>query len=137
MGTVWEGKVCSITRSNAVNLIVDTPAQVICQLLDIVNHKASCDLFFDIGLAIAMKQGANLLQFGDALKAQMQKVESELPIGVGVHLVSDQPRMVEEAVGHFTQSLFEAIVIVLVVSFVSLGLRAGLVVALNARKPSR
>jgi multidrug efflux pump len=83
-----------------------------------------------IGLAIAMKQGANLLEFGDALKAEMRKVEQELPIGVGVHLVSDQSRVVGEAVGHFTQSLFEAILIVLAVSFVSLGLRAGLVVAL-------
>lgn len=84
-----------------------------------------------IGLAIGMKQGSNLLQFGEALKEEMRRTVSELPVGVGVHLVSDQPRMVEEAVGHFTRSLFEAVVIVLVVSFVSLGLRAGLVVALS------
>ena len=55
----------------------------------------------------------------------------ELPVGVGVHLVSDQPQIVEEAVSGFTRALFEAVAIVLVVSFVSLGLRAGLVVALS------
>lgn len=84
-----------------------------------------------IGLAIGMKQGANLLEFGKALKAEMHDIESKLPVGVGVHLVSDQPQVVEEAVSGFTQALFEAVVIVLVVSFVSLGLRAGFVVALS------
>ena len=61
----------------------------------------------------------------------MNKIIGELPIGVGVHLVSDQPIVVEEAVGGFTKALFEAVAIVLVVSFVSLGMRAGLVVALS------
>ena len=84
-----------------------------------------------IGLAIGMKAGANLLEFGEALHAEMDEIIGELPVGVGVHLVSDQPVVVEEAVGHFTRALFEAVAIVLVVSFVSLGLRAGLVVALN------
>ena len=84
-----------------------------------------------IGLAIGMKQGGNLLKFGEALKAQMERVIADLPMGVGVHLVSDQPQVVEEAIGHFTRALFEAIAIVLAVSFVSLGMRAGLVVALS------
>ncbi|MEZ0314074.1 MAG: efflux RND transporter permease subunit [Myxococcota bacterium] len=84
-----------------------------------------------IGLAIGMRDGGNLLEFGERLDVMMQRLESTLPIGVGVHLVSDQPQIVEEAVGHFTQSLFEAVVIVLIVSFISLGLRAGLVVALS------
>jgi hypothetical protein len=61
-----------------------------------------------IGLAIGMKAGANLLEFGDALKAEMEKVVSSLPIGVGVHLVSNQPLIVEEAVGGFTRALFDA-----------------------------
>ena len=78
-----------------------------------------------------MKPGANLLEFGEALHAEMDRIIGDLPVGVGVHLVSDQPVVVEEAVGHFTRALFEAVAIVLVVSFVSLGLRAGLVVALN------
>ncbi len=84
-----------------------------------------------IGLAIGMKAGANLLEFGEALKEQMNKIVGELPIGVGVHLVSDQPVVVEEAVGGFTKALFEAVAIVLVVSFLSLGMRAGFVVALS------
>ena len=83
-----------------------------------------------IALAIGMKQGANLLTFGEHLKAEMRSIEGDLPVGVGVHLVSDQPHVVEEAVSGFTKALFEAVVIVLVVSFVSLGLRAGFVVAL-------
>jgi multidrug efflux pump subunit AcrB len=82
-----------------------------------------------IGLGIAMTASGNLLSFGEALKARMLKIEAELPVGVGVHLVSDQPAVVEKAVGGFTEALFEAVVIVLLVSFVSLGFRAGLVVA--------
>ncbi|WP_158812611.1 efflux RND transporter permease subunit [Methylocapsa sp. S129] len=84
-----------------------------------------------IGLAIGMKPNSNLLNFGDALDKQMTRITADLPIGVGVHLVSDQPAVVEEAVGGFTKALFEAVAIVLLVSFVSLGLRAGLVVALS------
>ncbi|MFC2254766.1 efflux RND transporter permease subunit [Labrys portucalensis] len=84
-----------------------------------------------IGLAIGMKPNANLLHFGETLKKQMAKIESELPVGIGVHQVSDQPAIVEEAVGGFTKALFEAVAIVLVVSFISLGLRAGLVVAVT------
>jgi len=84
-----------------------------------------------IGLAIGMKPGANLLEFGAALKKTMDAIVADLPIGVGVHLVSDQPQVVEEAVGGFTKALFEAVAIVLVVSFVSLGLRAGFVVSLS------
>ncbi|WP_315738553.1 efflux RND transporter permease subunit [Bradyrhizobium sp. SZCCHNR1093] len=84
-----------------------------------------------IGLAIGMKAGANLLDFGEALKEEMAKVVADLPVGVGVHLVSDQPKIVEEAVGGFTKALYEAVIIVLAISFVSLGVRAGLVVAIS------
>lgn len=82
-----------------------------------------------IGLAVAMKEGGNILEFGEALNARMQEITGELPVGVGVHQVSNQAQVVKKAVGGFTQALFEAVVIVLIVSFVSLGLRAGLVVA--------
>ncbi|GJE60478.1 efflux RND transporter permease subunit [Methylobacterium trifolii] len=84
-----------------------------------------------IGLAVAMRPNANLLHFGEDLKARMRLIEAKLPIGVGIHLVSDQPRIVEEAVGGFTQALVEAVVIVLGVSFLSLGFRAGLVVSIS------
>ncbi len=82
-----------------------------------------------IALAIGMKQGANLLEFGKALQTELRKVHATLPIGIEPHLVADQPVIVEEAVSGFTRALAEAIVIVLLVSFVSLGWRAGLVVA--------
>jgi multidrug efflux pump subunit AcrB len=84
-----------------------------------------------IALAIGMKTGANLLKFGEVLKEEMSKITADLPIGVGVQLVSDQPVVVEHAVSGFTEALFEAVVIVLAISFISLGFRAGLVVAIS------
>ncbi|MGE7992450.1 efflux RND transporter permease subunit [Pseudomonas sp. NPDC089554] len=82
-----------------------------------------------IGLAVGMKAGGNIQVFGQLLKEKMDRIVTELPVGVGVHTVSDQAVVVKEAVGGFTSALFEAVVIVLAVSFVSLGVRAGLVVA--------
>jgi multidrug efflux pump subunit AcrB len=82
-----------------------------------------------IGLAIAMQTGGNIQEFGKALHQRINELTANLPVGVGVHNVSDQSVVVEAAVGGFTSALFEAVVIVLVVSFISLGLRAGLVVA--------
>jgi multidrug efflux pump subunit AcrB len=82
-----------------------------------------------IGLAIAMQKGGNVQEFGKALHARIDQLTADLPVGVGVHTVSDQAVVVEEAVGGFTSALFEAVIIVLVVSFISLGVRAGLVVA--------
>ena len=84
-----------------------------------------------VGLAIGMREGANIIDFGEELSAAMDEFEASLPIGVSIHQVADQPHVVEEAVGHFIQALIEAVVIVLAVSFVSLGLRAGLVVTLT------
>ncbi len=82
-----------------------------------------------IGLAIAMKKGGNVQEFGKQLHERMTAATADLPIGVGVNVVSDQAQVVEKAVGGFTSALFEAVVIVLIVSFISLGMRAGLVVA--------
>lgn len=84
-----------------------------------------------IGLAIGMRAGGNLLEFGEALEHEVDRIVAELPYGVEIHRVSDQPHVVEEAVNGFTKALFEAVAIVLIVSFVSLGLRAGMVVALS------
>ncbi|MGZ2383809.1 efflux RND transporter permease subunit [Rhizobium brockwellii] len=83
-----------------------------------------------IGLAIGMKTGGNVLAFGASLDKTMSKITQELPVGVSVEQVSDQPKVVEEAVGGFTKALFEAVAIVLAISFISLGMRAGLVVAI-------
>ncbi|MBX8485969.1 efflux RND transporter permease subunit [Pseudomonas cichorii] len=82
-----------------------------------------------IGLSIAMQKGGNIQEFGKALHERMAISTAELPVGVGVHKVSDQAEVVDKAVGGFTSALFEAVIIVMVVSFVSLGVRAGLVVA--------
>ncbi|ELQ12728.1 acriflavin resistance protein [Pseudomonas syringae BRIP39023] len=82
-----------------------------------------------IGLAIAMQKGGNIQSFGKALHERMDATTAELPVGIGVHKVSDQAEVVDKAVGGFTSALFEAVIIVLLVSFVSLGFRAGLVVA--------
>ncbi|MGO7611856.1 efflux RND transporter permease subunit [Rhizobium ruizarguesonis] len=83
-----------------------------------------------IGLAIGMKTGGNVLAFGEALEKTMIRIIQDLPVGVAVEQVSDQPKVVEEAVGGFTKALFEAVAIVLAISFISLGMRAGLVVAI-------
>jgi multidrug efflux pump len=84
-----------------------------------------------IGLAIGMTAGSNLLEFGKALDAEVKKVVTDLPISVAVERVPDQPAVVDEAVSGFTYALFEAIAIVLVVSFLSLVMRVGLVVAVS------
>jgi multidrug efflux pump subunit AcrB len=83
-----------------------------------------------IGLAISMRKNADVLAFGEHIKERLAEVTADLPVGVEAHLVADQPKVVEEAVGEFIKTLIEAIVIVLGVSFVSLGWRPGIVVAI-------
>lgn len=82
-----------------------------------------------IGLAIAMRKGGNILAFGEALQERIAQINAELPVGIDGHVVANQAKVVEKAVGGFTRALFEAVLIVMLVSFLSLGLRAGLVVA--------
>ncbi|MDQ7260723.1 efflux RND transporter permease subunit [Paracoccus sp. PS-1] len=84
-----------------------------------------------IGLQIGMRDGGNILEFGQEVDALMAEVARGLPIGIEMAKFADQPHVVDEAVGHFVQALVEAVAIVLLVSFVSLGLRAGLVVTLT------
>ena len=84
-----------------------------------------------IGLAVGMRKGANIIDFGVELEKVMTQALSDLPIGIEIHQVADQPHVVDEAVGHFLQALLEAVLIVLAVSFISLGLRAGFVVTLT------
>jgi multidrug efflux pump len=83
-----------------------------------------------IGLAVSMRKGGDVIRLGDALSKTVRHVQANLPVGVEIHAVSDQPRVVKESVHEFKKSLGEAVAIVLVVSFFSLGLRTGLVVAL-------
>ncbi|MBS1206363.1 MAG: family transporter [Proteobacteria bacterium] len=82
-----------------------------------------------IGLAISMATTGNMLRFGQALHARMTEVETQLPHGIEMVKVADQSEVVSDAVSGFVRVLVEAVLIVLAVSFVSLGIRAGLVVA--------
>src|ERR1700745_2266139 len=83
-----------------------------------------------VGLAVAMRKNGDVLAFGDHLKERLAKVTADLPAGIESHLVANQPEVVEEAVGEFIKTLIEAIAIVLGVSFLSLGWRPGIVVAI-------
>ncbi|NAT79877.1 efflux RND transporter permease subunit [Dickeya dadantii] len=82
-----------------------------------------------IGLAISMAPTGNMLDFGQALRGKMATISASLPHGIEVTNVADQSSVVKSSVSGFVKVLLEAVVIVLAVSFVSLGSRAGLVVA--------
>ncbi|MBQ53606.1 MAG: multidrug transporter AcrB [Pseudomonadaceae bacterium] len=84
-----------------------------------------------IGLAVAMKDGGDILQLGESLEKTFATLQSDLPAGMQLSKVSDQPAAVKAGVNEFVKVLAEAVVIVLLVSFFSLGLRTGLVVALS------
>lgn len=84
-----------------------------------------------IGIAVAMRQGGDILRLGERLEQEFARLQTTLPLGMELHKVSDQPAAVRASVGEFVRVLFEAVAIVLVVSFFSLGLRTGLVVALS------
>ncbi|EKT4523498.1 efflux RND transporter permease subunit [Pseudomonas putida] len=83
-----------------------------------------------IGLAVSMKDGGDILALGKALESEFARLARNLPAGMELRKVSDQPAAVKAGVGEFVQVLVEALAIVLLVSFFSLGLRTGLVVAL-------
>lgn len=84
-----------------------------------------------IGIAVAMKPGGDILRLGSTLDETFARLQKTLPVGMELRKVSDQPHAVEGAVGEFVHVLAEAVVIVLLVSFFSLGLRTGLVVAVS------
>jgi multidrug efflux pump subunit AcrB len=83
-----------------------------------------------LGVAIAMREGGDILKLGQDINAEMRRIVADLPIGIEATLVADQARTVNDAINDFTESLWQAILIVLVVSFIALGVRAGLVVAI-------
>jgi len=84
-----------------------------------------------IGLGVSMQDGANIVTLGENLTAAMDAVIRELPVGIDVTQVADQPRIVEGSVSEFVETFIEALAIVLLVSFLSLGWRTGIVVALS------
>ncbi|MCK0154768.1 efflux RND transporter permease subunit [Alcanivorax sp. S6407] len=84
-----------------------------------------------IGIAVAMKDGGDILKLGENLDKAFAELQKSLPLGMELRKVSDQPAAVEAGVGEFVQVLIEALIIVLLVSFFSLGWRTGMVVALS------
>ena len=84
-----------------------------------------------IGIAISMDTGANNIEFGKSIDTKLKELKTTIPAGLNLDQVSNQPHIVKESIGDFSQSLFEAIAIVLLVSFASLGIRTGIVVALT------
>ena len=84
-----------------------------------------------IGIAVAMKNGGDIIKLGKALDDEFARLQKTLPVGMELRKVSDQPHAVKDSVGEFVKVLTEAVVIVLLVSFFSLGLRTGLVVAVS------
>ena len=84
-----------------------------------------------IGLGVVMAPGGNVQTLGKALDKAMAEVEANLPVGITVHRVANQPEVVDRSFEEFVSSLLEALAIVLVVSFISLGIRTGVIVALS------
>ena len=84
-----------------------------------------------LGLSVSMLRNGDVLKLGEDLKATMARLKQELPVGVEFEQVSDQPAVVRNSVGEFMASLGEAVAIVLAISFLTLGMRTGLVVALT------
>jgi multidrug efflux pump subunit AcrB len=84
-----------------------------------------------IGMAIAMRDGGDILALGQNVQRAMAEIQATLPIGIEPHLVADQAVTVDLAINEFTTSLWQAILIIIAASFVSLGVRPGTVVALS------
>jgi multidrug efflux pump len=84
-----------------------------------------------VGVAVTLRRGGNTVELGRGLDASVQRLQSQLPVGLEIATVADQPQVVRRSAAEFNRSLGEAIAIVLAVSFLSLGLRTGLVVALT------
>ncbi|SOC35907.1 multidrug efflux pump subunit AcrB [Rhizobium subbaraonis] len=114
-GFVRLGDIASVTRGT-----VDPP-----QPRFRVNGKPA------IGLAVSMASGGDILQLGANIDAVMNRFEHDLPIGIDLSRVASQPTVVDNAIRGFTTSLGQAVIIVLGVSFLALGVRAGLAVAVS------
>ena len=84
-----------------------------------------------IGLGVSMRSGGDIVRLGTHLDSEISRIQKVLPVGLELVHVNDQPRAVRASVSEFTKSVAEAVIIVLAVSFFSLGLRAGLVVAIS------
>ena len=84
-----------------------------------------------VGFGVVMAKGGNVIDLGENLSTAMARLQHDLPLGIDVHVVADQPEIVKVSFNLFIKTLGEAIIIVLAVSFLSLGWRTGTVVALS------
>ena len=84
-----------------------------------------------LGIGVSMQEGGNILALGEELKQAMKAITAELPVGITITQVADQPHIVDESVAEFLKTFIEALGIVLLVSFLTLGWRTGIVVALS------
>ncbi len=84
-----------------------------------------------IGIAVSMEQGGDIIRLGKRLDVEFEQLNHDVPLGMSLARLADQPRAVSDSISEFVRALAEAVVIVLVVCFVSLGVRTGLVVALS------
>jgi multidrug efflux pump subunit AcrB len=84
-----------------------------------------------LGLGVSMQDGGNILALGEDLKKAMKEITAELPVGIEITQVADQPHIVDGSVSEFLKTFIEALGIVLLVSFLTLGWRTGIVVALS------
>ncbi|PZR36701.1 efflux RND transporter permease subunit [Caulobacter segnis] len=84
-----------------------------------------------VGVMVSLRKGGDVTRLGHQAHEVIAAFRARLPAGVSLHVIADQPEVVKESIGEFTRSLAEAVVIVLVVSFLSLGVRPGVVVALS------
>ncbi len=84
-----------------------------------------------IGIGVSMLENGNIIALGEALDTTVAKIRSKLPVGVTVDQIADQPTVVKHSINEFVKAFAEALGIVLIVSFISLGLRTGVIVALS------
>ncbi|OYY73869.1 MAG: multidrug transporter AcrB [Gammaproteobacteria bacterium 28-57-27] len=84
-----------------------------------------------LGIGLSLREGGDIVQLEQNLKTALERIERQLPVGMSLHRVNDESLTVRRAVNEFMMAVFEALVIVIAVSFLSLGMRAGTVVALS------
>ena len=128
----------SVERIRAADLMVDgrhfrlgDVATVTRGFADPPNPRMRVDGKDAVGIAVVMAKGGDVIALGRALETEIAAQEKSLPLGLEVSTVADQPTVVSVSLNLFLKTLAEAVAIVLAVSFLSLGLRTGMVVALS------
>jgi len=128
----------SVERIRAADLMVDgrhfrlgDVATVTRGFADPPNPRMRVDGKPAVGIAVVMAKGGDVIALGRALETEIAAQEKSLPLGLEVSTVADQPTVVSVSLNLFLKTLAEAVAIVLAVSFLSLGLRTGMVVALS------